>query len=103
MRQFRVLLPLFVVLLAVASPAAAHNVVVSPNGEGQGTTHWVGGGPVPGQGAGLLASPLGTLPAAHALGLVQACMSANGSGAVTFIPPPFFIPDTDCMHGEHPH
>jgi hypothetical protein len=99
MRQLRVLLPLLVVL-AVASPAAAHNLVVNPNGQGPTTTHWVGGGPVPGQGAGLIASPMGTLPAAHGAGLVQACTSANGSGAVTFIAPPFFIPDTDCRHGE---
>ena len=97
MRKLGVLLALSALLLAVTSSAAAHIIVVSPSG----TTQWVGGGPVPGQGGALLDSPLGKLPPSHALGLVHACLVANGSGAVMFIPPPFDIPDTDCMHGEH--
>lgn len=101
MRKFGVLLAVLVVLLAFTSSATAHIIVVTPAGGGQGTSHWVGGGPVPGQGAALLPSPIGMLPPSHALGLVHACLMANGSGAVVFIPPPFDIPDTDCMHGEH--
>ncbi len=101
MRRLGVLLAVLAVLLAFASSAAAHIIVVSPKGGGAGTSHWVGGGPVPGRGGALLASPIGMLPPSHAHGLVHACMFANGSGAVMFIPPPFNIPDTDCMHGEH--
>jgi len=100
-RRFGVLLVLFVSALVFASAAAAHIIIVTPPGGGQGTSHWVGGGPVPGQGGALLPSPIGLLPPTHALGLVHACLIANGSGAVMFIPPPFDIPDTDCMHGEH--
>jgi hypothetical protein len=100
-RKLGVLIALSALLLAVTSSAAAHIIVVTPSGGGQGTAHWVGGGPVPGRGAALLESPIGMLPPSHAMGLVHACLMANGSGAVMFIPPPFDIPDTDCMHGEH--
>lgn len=95
MRRLRVFLSVVVASLAVASSAAAHIIVVSPSG----TTQWVGGGPVPGQGQGLIASPIGMLPAAHARGLVHACLVVDGT-VVTFIPPPFNVPDTNCMHGE---
>ena len=104
MRQFRVLLPMFVVLLAFASSASAHHHTVTPPGGGGGADHWVGG-PVPlpaqAQGEGLFTTPFGThLPAAHGTGLVQACLSTSGSEVVSFVPPPFVLPDTDCMHGE---
>jgi hypothetical protein len=96
-------------LLVLAPTAAAHLIVVTPPGEGNGTAHWVSGGPnvfVPGQGQGLVEGPAPglMLPAAHALGLVHACMATMGNGVVLFIPPPSFLPggpaDTDCRHGE---
>ena len=87
-----------VLLLALVAPVSAHHLVVDPPGEGGGTSHWVGGGPVPGGGAGLIPSPLGMLPAAHAAGLVMACMSTNENPSVAhFAAPPFF---TGCQHGR---
>lgn len=97
MRRLRVFLAVCAGLLVLAPTASAHLLVVSPNG----TAQWVGGGPVPGQGAGLIASPVGMLPAAHGAGLVQACTVTMANGAaVTFIAPPFNPPDFDCRHGH---
>ena len=80
MRRFRVFLAVFVVLLALAPPASAHLVFVSPPGEGNGTVRWVGAG-----------------GAAHGAGLVHACMMTMGgeSAAVVLAPPSF----TGCHHG----
>jgi hypothetical protein len=100
-KRFRVVLAVFVVLLTLASPAAAHLVTVSPTGGGKGTTHWVGGGPLPAnaQGAALIPSPIGTLPPSHGAGLVHACTVTLENGTVLFIAPPFDPPDFDCRHG----
>ena len=104
MRHLRVFLPLCVVLLAFASSASAHHLTVTPPGGGGGTDHWVGGPlplPAQAQGGGLFTTMFGTkLAAAHGTGLVQACRSTSGSEVVSFVPPPFFLPDTNCMHGE---
>ena len=103
-RRFGLLLALFVVVLAIAGPAAAHHLTVTPKGNGQGTTHWVGGPffglPSQAQGVGLFPGFFGPIPAAHGTGLVQACLMAAQSGVVNFIPPPPGATDTDCMHGE---
>lgn len=97
MRRLRTFVAISAVVLAVSPTAAAHIIVVTPPGGGGGTEHWVGGGPVPGQGAALLPSPIGMLPPSHANGLPHACMMtmANPS-AVVFLAPPFF---TGCHHG----
>jgi hypothetical protein len=95
--RLRVLLAAFVALLVLAPAAAAHIVVASPNGNGNGTTQWVGGGPVPANGAGLVWSPVGMLPPAHVHGLVHACMVTMGNpAAAVFLAPPYF---TGCHHG----
>jgi hypothetical protein len=90
-----------VLLLALSAPAAAHIVVVNPPGGGKGTTHWIGGGPLPenAQGVGLFVNPLGEiLPPSHLLGLPHACMMLmDNSSAVVFLAPPFF---TGCHHGQ---
>ena len=79
MRRFLTLLAVSVGLLA-ASPAAAHIVVVSPPGGGDGTVRWVGAG-----------------GAAHGAGLVHACMMTMGNqSAAVFLAPPSF---TGCVHG----
>ena len=88
--------------LTLASPAAAHIVVVNPTGGGQGTTHWIGGGPLPQaaeKGAGLIINPFGAiLPAAHGTGLPHACLMlmGNSSRAAILAPPSF----TGCHHGQ---
>ena len=100
-------------VFAFAAPASGHHLVVTPPGGGNGTDHWVGGppdaAPLPesATGGGLHDTPFGTkLPAAHSAGpnddkgLVQACLSTRDNPVVEFIPPPPFLQDTDCMHGE---
>jgi hypothetical protein len=103
-RRSRVIASLAASLLAVAfaSPAAAHIVVVNPPGGGQGTAHWIGGGPLPQaaeNGAGLIINPFGDiLPAAHGAGLVHGCLMLmeNNSAAAILAPPSF----TGCHHGD---
>ena|SRR3712207_3015477 len=104
MRLFSLVVATVVAALALAASAAAHHLIVTPKGNGNGTTHWVGGPfpslPPAAHGAGLFPGLFGPLPAAHGTGLVQACRSASGSGVVIFLPPgPPGVPDTDCMHG----
>ena len=106
MRRLRVLIAGSVLLLATAAPAAAHHLVVDPQGGGNGPAagQWVGGGPLPeqAQGQGLIVNFRGEiLPAAHGLGLVQACEAtrANGNAVVSFMPPPLIPQNVDCMHG----
>jgi hypothetical protein len=85
-------------LLALASPAAAHIVVVGPSGE----SHWIGGGPLPQaaeNGQGLVINPFGAiLPASHFTGLPHACimLMANASAVAILAPPSF----TGCQHGQ---
>ena len=108
MRRLAVLLGAFCLLLALASPAAAHHLIVSPPGQDEPMEpRWVAGPPgivLPGaaQGEGLHESPFGAMPAAHSAGpsddkgLVQACESTRANpSAVTFVAPPF----GSCQHG----
>jgi hypothetical protein len=107
--RLRMLLGMCGAALVLAPTAAAHLIVVTPPGQGNGTEHWVSGGPhvfIPGQGEGLFPGPAPglMLPAAHALGLVHACLATMDKGVVVFIPPPAaFVPalrpDADCRHG----
>ena len=101
MRRFRIALATFVVALVSAAPAPAHIIVVTPPGGGNGTSHWIGGGPLPAQaqGIGLFVNPLGEiLPPSHLNGLPHACMMLmDNSMAVVFLAPPFF---TGCHHGQ---
>ncbi|MDP8904410.1 MAG: hypothetical protein M3N29_03705 [Chloroflexota bacterium] len=91
------LLALCLLTLALAAPVTAHNLVVDPPGDGAGNSVWVGGGPVPGQGAALLDSPMGKLPLSHARGLPNACAATRANpSAVTFLAPPF----GSCHHGQ---
>ena len=104
-RRLGVLIAAFFVLLAVASPAGAHHMTVSPPGRDEPMApRWVGGPALPGaaQGQGLHQSPFGAMPAAHSAGpsedkgLVQACESTRDNrSAVTFNAPPF----GSCQHG----
>ena len=88
--------------LTLASPAAAHIIVVNPGGGGEGTAHWIGGGPLPQaaeNGQGLVINPFGAiLPAAHFTGLPHACLMlmGNSSTAAILAPPSF----TGCQHGQ---
>jgi hypothetical protein len=101
MRRLRIALATFVVALASAAPVAAHIIVVTPPGGGNGTSHWIGGGPLPAQaqGNGLFVNPIGEiLPPSHLNGLPHACiMLMDNSAAVVFLAPPFF---TGCHHGQ---
>lgn len=91
-------------LLALAAPAAAHNMVVDPPGDTEPIHVWVGGHPVPGQGDGLFWHPEGLQPAGHREGLPHACNATNSNpSVVTFIAPPTLPFDTDpCQHGVQP-
>lgn len=101
MKTLLSLVTVVAVLLALAAPAAAHDLVVAPGGGGSGTHHWVGGGPVPGNGQALVPSPIGLLPPSHMNGLPQACYrTSDNPSAVTFIAPPTLPFDADpCQHG----
>ena len=92
-----VALGVVVLLLAFAAPAAAHNLVVDPPGDGTTKERWVGGLHVPAEGAGLFETPFGNLPAGHNHGLQNACGATNNNpSAVTFLAPPF----GSCRHGQ---
>ena len=92
-----VVIGVVVLLLAFAAPAAAHNMVVDPPGEGPTVQHWVGGLHVPADGEGLFHTPFGNLPAGHLQGLPEACSATNNNpSAVTFLAPPF----GSCQHGQ---
>jgi len=93
------------VLGMIAGPAAAHVLVVSPPGGGQGPEDVrAGGGPLPesAQGEGLIpAGPngmFGLQSPAHGKGLNTACESlrANGNGVVDIFGPPT---PAGCPHG----
>ena len=99
-------LALLSLLLAMAAPAAAHNMVVDPPGQAEPVELWVGGPVVPGEGQGLFPHPPsgGFQPAGHREGLPHACNATNSNpSAVTFIAPPTLPFDTDsCSHGVQP-
>ena len=99
-------------MLALPAPAAAHHLFVDPAGNGNGTDHWVGGGPLPdsANGNGLHPGPPGSndvYPASHSAGpnndkgLVQACKSTRSNPSrASFVPPgPGGPNDADCQHG----
>lgn len=111
--RLRVLLPLIVVLLTFASPAAAHHFTVAPPGQDEPTVErWLTGPPATNgvlpsavQGQGLHQSPFGPMPAAHSAGpnndkgLVSACLATRANpSVVTFVAPPF----GSCQHGVRP-
>ncbi len=109
LRRLCVLLSVAALAVVLPAPAAAHHLIVTPPGKdapvfGPGQ-HWVGGGPLPeaAQGKGLVFSPgFGAMiPAAHGLGLVQACLvhRENGNEVVAFAPPPLGTADVNCQHG----
>jgi hypothetical protein len=102
-RTVMILLGVALLLLAVAGPAAAHNLEVDPSGQGPTTQRWVGGGPLNENaiGQGLVVNPFGDiLPPSHFVGLPAACRATNANpSAVTFQPPPF---GTGCQHGGAP-
>lgn len=113
-RTIAVLATVAALMAALAVPASAHVLVVTPpNADEPVSTHrggphqpikgllgdvgWVGGGSLPGQGRGLLTGgPLGTLAAAHGKGLNTAC-EANGSSVVAIYGPPT---PAGCHHGS---
>ena len=99
-RSVVLLLGVTILLLGLVAPAAAHNVVIDPNGEGETKQLWVGGFDVPGQGGALHTTPIGTLPPSHFNGLPQACEATGDNAAVTFVAPPFGVPGDDTsQHG----
>jgi len=115
LRRLSAVLGIGALLLALSAPAAAHHLVVTPPGGGNGADHWVGGPAPPeglpdnAKGRGLHETPLPgvLLAASHSAGpnddkgLVQACLATReNASAVSFVPPPPGVPDTDCMHGE---
>ncbi len=87
-----------VLLVALALPAAAHNLTVSPPGAAEPHHGWVGALALPGKGAGLVpGGPTGDwmLSPAHAKGLIIAC-EMNGSDVVDIRGPG----GPGCAHGE---
>jgi hypothetical protein len=89
-------------LVAVTSPASAHNLTVTHPGTGEVINQqWVAGLPLPEQadGEGLFLHPPTGLnqPAGHREGLPNACEGTASSPAVTILAPPFF---TGCVHGQ---
>lgn len=104
MRRSRMLLAVFVVVLALAPAASAHFLTVNPAGNGNAVhDHWVGGGPggasIPGQGEGLFPGFFGPLPAAHGTGLPTACETLMDTPAAASILAPGFT-GTGCEHGD---
>ena len=99
--HLRVFLAVLVTLLALAPAASAHFLSVNQSGKGNAVhDHWVGGSSVPGQGAGLVFSPvLGMIPAAHEAGLVTACEALMTTPAAASILAPGRT-GTGCHHGD---
>ncbi len=98
----RRLIPIFgAALLAVAvlAPAAAHNLEVSPPGNGNAIGGEVGGSDIPGVGQGLIAGGPGgifTLTPAHGKGLNNACEATDANPVVDIRGPG----GSGCAHGE---
>ena len=89
-------------LVAVSSPATAHNMTVThPNTGEVLNTQWIAGQPLPTQadGKGLFPHPPsgGTQSAGHREGLPNACEATAANSAVSILAPPFF---TGCVHGQ---
>jgi hypothetical protein len=89
-------------LVAVTSPASAHNLTVRHPTTGEViNVQWIGGLPLPPQadGEGLFFHPPTGLnqPAGHREGLPNACEGTSSSPTVTILAPPFF---TGCVHGQ---
>lgn len=98
-RAIVVCLSVFGLVLALAVPALAHNLVVEDPQTGETITEqWIGGFtvPPPAQDAPPMFGPF-SLPPSHAHGLVMACQGTANSPAVTILAPPFF---TGCVHGQ---
>jgi hypothetical protein len=110
LRRLCVIFAVAALPLVLPARAEAHHLTVQPPGKDQPVhaagEHWLGplGLPDAADGApGLFFSPvLGSLPASHGKGLVQACLAtrAHGNNVVSFVPPsPLPPPDADCRHG----
>jgi hypothetical protein len=90
------------VALALAGPAAAHNMEVKHPGSGAVVNQqWVGGPLLPEQatGEGLFSGhPSGlNQSAGHNAGLVSACSATESSPTVTILAPPQY---SNCIHGN---
>lgn len=99
LRTVGTLLSIVALTLAVAAPAAAHNLVVTNPRTGDVVNErWVGGDtvPEPAQEADPMFGPF-SLPPSHGAGLVDACEGTSASPAVSILAPPSF---TGCQHGE---
>lgn len=99
-RSTRLILALTMALLvlALASPVAAHELTVTNPHSGEVVhVQWIGGFtvPEPAQDAPPMFGPF-RLPPSHAHGLPMACMNTDGSPAASIAAPPFF---TGCEHG----
>ncbi len=82
--------------LAVAGPAAAHNLEVTNPQSGEVVNEqWIGGLTVPAD-ADPMFGPF-NLPPSHGTGLVQACTGTAASPAATITAPPYY---TGCQHGR---
>lgn len=99
-RRFGIGIATLALALAVAGPAAAHDITVSPSG-GEVKHGWVGGlAPLPANGQGLfLGGPFGNWPlaAAHGKGLVDACLALQANPSVVDIRGPG---GPGCPHGQ---
>lgn len=91
-------------LLALAAPALAHNLTVTPPGATDAKIGWVGGHALPESAAGQGLSEVGggpdvgaAQPAAHDRGLNSACaaLDATGNGVVDIRGP-----GPSCPHGQ---
>jgi hypothetical protein len=101
MKKLTTALVSLVLIMALASPAAAHVQVVDPPGKDDAKVGWVGGPALPGHGQGLIpGGPTGEvlLTPAHAGGLIQACeaIRSQGQAAVDIWGPPG---PGGCAHG----
>jgi hypothetical protein len=98
-RTVVVLAAVAALMFALAAPAAAHVLVVTPPGaEDPVHVGWVGGGALPGKGAGLIPGGPGGIyiqSPAHAKGLNTACESSGSDVAAIFGPPT----PAGCPHG----
>lgn len=86
-------------MLALAAPAAAHNLTVTPPGTGEAKHGWVGALDLPGKGKGLIPGGPGgtwTLTPAHAKGLNSACHALGGNPVVDIRGPG----GPGCPHGQ---
>ena len=98
-RAFAATLSTAALILAIAAPAAAHNLTVSPPGNSDVKHGWVGGLGLPGQGKGLIPGGPGgvwLISPAHAKGLNTACYALEANPSAVDIRGP----GPNCPHGQ---